>query len=102
MEKSLSMRRVWIEIVCVTFYCYDISASLSMRRVWIEIVCVAFYRYDISASLSMRRVWIEIVHNAVNKGRGKSLSMRRVWIEIELSLHYNVRIEVTLHAESVD
>ena len=55
--------------------------SLSARRVWIEI---ALHEKEFRSlrSLSARRVWIEMgLMNAINNIE-MSLSARRVWIEI--------------------
>ncbi len=58
-HKSLSARRVWIEIGLKTVARSGPEASLSARRVWIEIIMVAILSLY-ALSLSARRVWIEI------------------------------------------
>ena len=103
-NKSLSARRAWIEILGWYFVAYS-RLSLSARRAWIEIngvllasvsssvalrkesvdrnLFVGLLRTFTSLSLSARRAWIEIsTRNQPNRSR-RSLSARRAWIEIQ-------------------
>ena len=59
----------------------DLNRSLSARRAWIEIVGAPVY-CKIVSSLSARRAWIEIVKFRGGTGILQSLSARRAWIEI--------------------
>ena len=75
--------------------------SLSARRVWIEIATSAGAE-DKEESLSARRVWIEIGYPLMTLPSLSSLSARRVWIEILVRLTVTLVVSVTLCEESVD
>ena len=60
LDRSLSARRAWIEII-VCLVCVGLSfPSLSARRAWIEIFTSVTSSAGTTGSLSARRAWIEI------------------------------------------
>ena len=63
---SPSMRREWIEMICLRKH-FLIFLSPSMRREWIEMICLRKH-FLIFLSPSMRREWIEML-GAAHMGR---------------------------------
>ena len=59
LDRSLSARRAWIEIID-DFEPSSTRKSLSARRAWIEMHPLALILPKTGLSLSARRAWIEI------------------------------------------
>ena len=80
-QKSLSARRAWIEIlisarqVCLIW-------SLSARRAWIEIEAPSSAPYAELVALRKESVDRNFRHHNLNLPSSPSLSARRAWIEI--------------------
>ena len=62
--------------------CIRADRSLSLRRAWIEIIVIICQLNAQLSSLSLRRAWIEIGNGEHPEVSAKSLSLRRAWIEI--------------------
>ena len=75
--------------------------SLSLRRAWIEIKRQQPTRLY-TWSLSLRRAWIEIGNPGVIYPGETSLSLRRAWIEIVTCCPEQHQDLVALLTESVD
>ena len=123
MLKSLSARRVWIEINRAN-HILEFAESLSARRVWIEIfvrssICISFLVTLCEESVDWNSVLLSngiISYRHSLRGecglkscsctrlacRYMSLSARRVWIEILSSFGIFTFVLVTLCEESVD
>ena len=80
-RKSLSARRVWIEITSPIWLIFTVSRH--SPRGGCGLKSASYVAYDcLYKSLSARRVWIEIGTGQAQRSVIASLSARRVWIEI--------------------
>ena len=99
--RSLSARRVWIEIPIPLSFSRDRDGHSPRGGCGLksepERICPAF-----CGSLSARRVWIEILPVSSVLQLLSSLSARRVWIEIMLVNIHLTALSVTLREEGVD
>ena len=123
-DRSLSARRVWIEIQAawsrgrwrdVALRKESVDRNRIDGRCGINRFEVALRKESVdrnliqrcvadraTASLSARRVWIEIRRAGCHRRFRKSLSARRVWIEIRLVALTSTPESVALRKESVD
>ncbi len=79
---SLSIRRVWIEMVLRTVKVAKRVLSLSIRRVWIEISDQQGYRSRYTSHSPHRECGLKLSIAVISAFLSLSLSLRRVWIEI--------------------
>ena len=78
-----------------------IDKSLSSRRAWIEMIRQMPVTVQVE-SLSSRRAWIEIALSRWKRNGSGSLSSRRAWIEINGLTSLPTLTNVALLTESVD